>query len=130
MTAHADGSSTHQTHGVGDAAPGARAARSRRPRWLLPAVVAGSAVAILVGYGVLPPSAVLYGGFFGGMLLMHLGGHDHGGHGGDGDGTPTSSGNPSRPSADSAPDRTDRASGRTERGPSTPVPAARRRDSA
>ncbi len=72
---------------------------SARPRWLLPALVGGVVVGALVVFGVLSPSAVLYGLLIGGMLLMHAGGHGghgggsgqrgHGGHGG-GAGGPTS----------------------------------------
>jgi hypothetical protein len=50
-----------------------------RPRWLLPGMVSGLVAAALVVAGVVPLSTVLYVGMFGGMLLMHLGGH--GGHG-------------------------------------------------
>lgn len=53
-----------------------------RPRWLLPGLAAGFIVSALVVAGVLSLSTVLYVGLFGGMLLMHLGGHGgHGGHG-------------------------------------------------
>ena len=58
---------------------GAPAARTRRPRWLLPVLVAAVlAIALVIG-GVLPASLVLYAFATGGMLLMHVGGH--GGHG-------------------------------------------------
>lgn len=53
-----------------------------QPRWLWPAVAAGLVVTGLVIAGVLSLSTVLYIGLFGGMLLMHAGGH--GGHGGSG----------------------------------------------
>lgn len=66
MTAHTNQSSTP-------------AARSRRPRWLLPVLVAAVlAIALVIG-GFLPASLVLYAFSMGGMLLMHAGGH--GGHG-------------------------------------------------
>lgn len=56
-----------------------------QPRWLWPAVAAGLVVTGLVMAGVLSLSTVLYFGLFGGMLLMHVGGHgSHGGHGGSG----------------------------------------------
>ena len=59
--------------------PGVRAARRRRPRWLLPVLVAAVlAIALVIG-GVLPASLVLFAISMGGMLLMHAGGH--GGHG-------------------------------------------------
>lgn len=55
------------------------AARRRRPRWLLPVLVAAVlAIALVIG-GFLPASLVLYVFSMGGMLLMHAGGH--GGHG-------------------------------------------------
>jgi hypothetical protein len=44
-------------------------------------MVIGLVAAALVIAGVVPLSAVLYAAMFGGMLLMHLGGHGHGGHG-------------------------------------------------
>jgi hypothetical protein len=55
-----------------------------RPRWLLPGLLVGIAAAGLVIAGVLSLSTVLYAGLFGGMMLMHVGGH--GGHGGYGGG--------------------------------------------
>ena len=62
----------------------AQAAGRRRPRWLVPAAIAGLVIGGLVAAGVLSPLVVLYGGLAGGCLLMHLvGGHGgHGGHGG------------------------------------------------
>jgi hypothetical protein len=74
MTAHAQNHSTQATQ----FAPSATG--SARPRWLLPALVGVVVVGALVVFGVLSPSAALYGGLIGGMLLMHAGGH--GGHGG------------------------------------------------
>jgi hypothetical protein len=59
--------------------------RPARLRWLLPGAVVAVAVGVLVLTGVLPLSVVLYGGFFVGMVLMHVGGH--GGHGGQGVGS-------------------------------------------
>ncbi len=61
---------------------------STRPRWLLPGLAAGIVVSVLAVAGVLSLSTVLYAGLFGGMILMHAGGHGrHGGHGGHGSGT-------------------------------------------
>lgn len=59
----------------------ARVAASR-PRWLVPGLLVALAIGGLVAGGVVSPSAVLYAGLFGGMILMHLGGHGHahGGH--------------------------------------------------
>ena len=100
MTAHAHDPSTHLTPSEDGSVHPARATGSTRPRWLLPALVGGIAVAALVVYGILPPSAVLYAGLFGGMFLMHRGGH--GGHGGR---TPTSTGESDRTDSDAGPDR-------------------------
>ncbi len=68
----------HSRHTVDQRA----APRATAPRWLLPGLTAAVVVAGLVLAGVVPLSAVLYIGLFGGMLLMHAGGH--GGHGGGG----------------------------------------------
>ena len=51
-----------------------------RPGWLVPALVAGLVAIGLLLAGWVSLSTVLYVGGFGGMLLMHAGGH--GGHGG------------------------------------------------
>ena len=53
--------------------------RSKRPRWLIPVLLASALAITLVLGGILPASVVLYAASMGGMLLMHLGGH--GGHG-------------------------------------------------
>ena len=53
-----------------------------RPRWLMPGLVVAVIVGGLVVAGVVSLSTVLYIGLFGGMILMHAGGHGHGGHGG------------------------------------------------
>ena len=63
-----------------DRAPSARA-RSWRP---LAAVLATLVVGGLVVAGVVPLSTVVYLGLFGGMLLMHAGGHGQGAHAGHG----------------------------------------------
>jgi hypothetical protein len=56
-----------------------------RPRWLLPALLTLTITVALVAAGFVSLSTVLYVGLFGGMILMHLGGHGaHGGHGGRG----------------------------------------------
>lgn len=60
-----------------DRAHGAPARRWWRP---LAAVIATLVVGGLVVAGVLPLSTVVYLGLFGGMLLMHAGGHGHGAH--------------------------------------------------
>ena len=109
MTAHVHDSSTRRTDEADGAAPAVRANGSNRPRWLLPAIAGGLVVAVLVAYGVLSPSAVLYGGLFGGMLLMHVGGHgNHGGHAG---GTTTGTGDIHRPAAGVLSDQTGRGAG-------------------
>lgn len=55
-----------------------------RPRWLFPALATGAVAIALVVAGILPLGTALYAGAFGGMMLMHLGGH--GGHSGGGAG--------------------------------------------
>lgn len=58
-----------------------------RPRWLLPALLVAAVAGGLVLAGVVSLSTVLSAGLFGGMILMHLGGHGgHGGHAGHGSG--------------------------------------------
>jgi hypothetical protein len=87
MTAHAHGPSMHPVDDAVDAPTGAKGAggTSTRPRWLLPGLVVGVVVAGLVVAGVVSLSTALSAGLFGGMLLMHLGGHGmHGGHGAGG----------------------------------------------
>lgn len=86
MTAHTRDPSTHVAGRRDETAPVAPAATgSARPRWLMPALIGVAVVIALVAFGVLSPSAALFGGLFGGMLLMHLGGHrGHGGQGGPG----------------------------------------------
>jgi hypothetical protein len=61
-----------------------------RPRWLLPGLFIVVAAGALVIAGVLSLSTVIYAGMFGGMILMHLGGHGvhGGGHVAHGDSTP------------------------------------------
>jgi len=80
MTVH-----VHDHEGPDTPAP---AARTRpRPRWLVPTLIVALVAGGLVITGVLPLSTVLYGGLFGGMILMHVGGHGgHGGHAGHGGG--------------------------------------------
>ncbi len=83
MTAHAHDPSTQRGRRRGPAAEGARTTPAR-PRWLLPALAVGIVAAGLVVAGIVSLSTVLYAGLFGGMILMHVGGHGgHGGHGGD-----------------------------------------------
>ncbi len=79
-----------------------------RPRWLLPGVLVVTVAAALVVAGVVSLSTVLSIGLFGGMILMHVGGHGgHGGHGGD-----ASRGEDlSRPSPGSQPGRSRSTSG-------------------
>ena len=66
----------------GTTASGRPDAAFRRPGWLLPALAIGLLAIGLVVAGVVSLSTVLYAGAFGGMLVMHLGGHGHGAHGG------------------------------------------------
>lgn len=83
------------THHAADHAAGTPLASARgaseattapRPRWLLPGIVGAVFVGGLVVAGVVSPSVALYVGLFGGMILMHTGGHNHGGHGGSSQG--------------------------------------------
>ncbi len=109
MTAHVHDSSTRHTDDANGAVPAVRSGGSTRSRWLLPAVAGGLVVAVLVAYGILSPSAVLYGGLFGGMLLMHVGGHgNHHGHGG---GTTSGAGDVGRPVSGALSDQTGRSAG-------------------
>lgn len=87
MTAHihdpaAQGGQAHAE----PAATGASPLGTSRPRWLVPGLVVAVIAVGLVVAGVLSLSTVLYAGLFGGMVLMHVGGHGHGGHGGHGHG--------------------------------------------
>lgn len=71
---------------VGDDVESVRAVPPR-PRWLMPGVVVVLVGGALVAAGIVPLSAALTAVMFGGMILMHLGGHGmHGGHGGHGGG--------------------------------------------
>jgi len=65
-------------------ATGRPVAAFRRPGWLLPALAIGLLGIGLVVAGVVSLSTALYVAAFGGMLLMHLGGHGHGARGGRG----------------------------------------------
>lgn len=89
MTAHA-----HDPAGHSDTAHPDITGRSAtgtavgRPRWLVPGLAVGLVVAALLAAGVVSLSTVLYVGLFGGMILMHVGGHGgHGSHAGHGGGT-------------------------------------------
>lgn len=128
MTAHAHDHSTQ--------APSVPTG-SARPRWLLPALVGAVVVGALVVFGVLSPSAVLYGGLVGGMVLMHAGGHGghgghgggsgqggqsgHGGHGGAAGGPASDGVNLSRRSFGSQPSPSTSGEGLDERAPSDPI---------
>ena len=117
MTAHVHDPSAHDDgRRPGPAATGGAAMASARPRWLVPALAVGIIAAALVVAGVLSLSTVLYAGLFGGMILMHLGGHGghgggHAGHGGGqggrhdghGGGTASDPNDLRRPSSDSQP---------------------------
>ena len=84
MTAHVHGS-IGQGGAASDPAPlGRNPATLTRPWWLLPGVVGALVVGSLVVAGIVSLSTVLYLGLFGGMMLMCMGGHGHGGHGGQG----------------------------------------------
>lgn len=99
MTAHVQDPSMPVDEAV-DTHPGdTRAGRtSTRPRWLMPGIAAGVGVAGLVLAGVVPFSTALYAAMFGGMLVMHLGGHGmHGGHAGHANGGSSARPAPSKP---------------------------------
>lgn len=66
----------------GSAPPERHESSPARRWWLLPGLIAGLLAVGLVIAGVVSPSIVISAALFGGMLLMHLGGHGHGGHGG------------------------------------------------
>lgn len=87
MTAHAHEPSMSPPDDAVDAAMDATNAggTSTRPRWLVPGLAIGIVVAALVAAGVVSFSTALYAAMFGGMMLMHVGGHGmHGGHRGGG----------------------------------------------
>lgn len=74
MTTHAHGSRSTNAGRFGGL--------NRRQRWALVGIPVALVAGLLVLAGVVSPSTVLYAGAFGGMMLMHLGGHgSHGGHG-------------------------------------------------
>jgi hypothetical protein len=75
--------------------------RPTRPRWLVPGLATAFVAAALVVVGVVSLSTVLYFGFFGGMILMHVGGHGgHGGHAGHGGQETQGRGGDATPDAD------------------------------
>lgn len=84
MTTHAHDPSIERADPApgGTTATGHPEAAFRRPGWLLPALAVGLLAIGLVVAGVVSLSTALYAAAFGGMLLMHVGGHGHGGHGG------------------------------------------------
>ena len=75
---------------------------SSLPRWLVPGLLVALVAGVLVAAGVVPLSVVFYAAVFGGMILMHAGGHGGhgGGHGGHGNRT-TSAEDLSQHSSDS-----------------------------
>jgi hypothetical protein len=83
MTAHVHDPATHGGGMRPEATPADGAATaSSRPRWLVPGLLVATIFGGLVVAGVLSFSTVLYAGLFGGMILIHAGGHGHGGRGG------------------------------------------------
>lgn len=110
MTVHTHDPAAHaDSPRPGPVAGDATATTAARPRWLLPGLAAGIIAGALVVAGVLSLSTVLFVGLFGGMLLMHMGGHGehgghgaqggHGGHGGHGGGATPDAGNLRTPSS-------------------------------
>lgn len=83
MTAHAHDPAAHGggRHSESAGSRGGPPSASL-PKWLLPGLVVAIIAGSLVVAGVVSLSTVLYAGLFGGMILMHAGGHGHGGHGG------------------------------------------------
>ena len=102
MTAHTHDPVAHNSSGrPKPASAGGTDRTAARPRWLLPGLLIGIVAAGLVVTGVLSLSTVLYAGLFGGMILMHLGGHGgHSGHGGHGDGHDAHGGHSDDPGSD------------------------------
>lgn len=86
MTAHAhDVPQPDNEQGGGQPIRAEWSTSASRPWWMMPALAAVLVVGGLVAAGILSLSTVLYVGLFGGMMLMHVGGHGmHGGHGGGG----------------------------------------------
>jgi len=98
---------------------------ANRPRWLMAALAVGIVAVGLVATGVLSLSTVLYAGLFGGMILMHVGGHGHGGHGRSGSHARHGAGIPrdedlSRPSPGSQPASPRSSSGLEDRASDDP----------
>ena len=88
MTTHAHHPSGEVPAARGSGPPDQDQAESvfARPRWLLPALAAGLVAVGLVAAGVVSLSTMLFIVAFGGMMLMHAGGHGgHGGHTGSQD---------------------------------------------
>ena len=110
MTAHVrHPSAADESRPRGARATGGGARTSTRPRWLLPALGAGTIAAALVVAGVLSFSSVLYLALFGGMFLMHAGGHGsrdggHDAHGAEEAGDAQDLRRPSSSSQPTAPD--------------------------
>lgn len=115
MTAHLHDPAGYAAGSTHTARPGGTASPLTRPRWLLPAVAAALVAGGLVLAGVLPLSTVLYAGVFGGMLLMHMGGH--GGHGGHGGGSGQGGGHAGHSSGTGDQDLNRRSSGSQSAGP-------------
>ena len=81
MTADAHDPAAHRQPVTNASGPARDAPSIVTAPWWLPLVVIGALVlGGLVLMGILSLSALLYAGLFGGMILMHTGGH--GGHGG------------------------------------------------
>jgi hypothetical protein len=94
MTTHAHHPSGEVPAARGSGPPDPDQAESAfaRPSWLLPALAAGLVALGLVAAGVVSLSTMLFVVAFGGMMLMHTGGHGgHGGHGGNGESHDTKS---------------------------------------
>ena len=80
MTAHVHDPAAHRGGSPAHHSAGSASTTSVRPRWLLPGLLITFVAGGLIFLGILSLSTVLYAGVFGGMILMHAGGHGHGGH--------------------------------------------------
>lgn len=78
---------TGETHVHHETRPPALSGARQRPRWLVPVLGGAATLAVLlVVFGVLSASALVYLAVIAGCGLMHVFGH--GGHGGHGGGNP------------------------------------------
>ena len=122
MTAHTHDPAAHNDSRRPQPAGAAGTNRTAaRPRWLLPGVAVGVVALGLVVLGILPLAVVVYTGLFGGMMLMHMGGHGcHGGHAGHPDDSTGDAENLSARSSRPQANGTDSTSGLDDRAATDP----------